>query len=109
MGFLTVTMGLDVDPQFEAALGAFLGTMFTGLYYLIVRIVEMKFPQVGILLGWAKSPDSYSKGPGVDITKPAGSPDVTVNISQENTTPEDAQRQAEVYVNRTTDGPDHRI
>lgn len=103
IGYLT-TIGLEVDPQFEGALTAVLGTVFMGLYYLIVRIVEMKIPAVGILLGYAKSPDSYSKGPGMDITKPAGSPEVTVNVTQDPNTPF-----PDVYVNRMTDGPDHRI
>jgi hypothetical protein len=78
IGFFT-TIGLDVDPEFEGALTAVLGTVFMALYYLIVRIIEMKFPIVGVLIGWAKSPDSYSKGPGVEIEKPSGDVHVTVN------------------------------
>lgn len=66
VGYL-VSLGLNVDPEFEGALTAVLFAVFTGLYYLIIRVIEMKFPGIGILLGWAKSPDSYSKGAGVDI------------------------------------------
>lgn len=88
MGYLTVTLGLVVDPEFEGALTAVLGVAFTGLYYLIVRVIEMKFPWVGVLIGWAKSPDSYSRGPGVDVTsKPEGELNISVTTKSETAEP----------------------
>lgn len=66
VGYL-VSLGLEVDPEFQGALTAVLFALFTGLYYLIIRVIEMKFPNIGILLGFNRSPDSYSKGSGVDI------------------------------------------
>lgn len=79
VGWFTA-LGLTVDPEFEGALTAVLGLTFMGLYYLVVRLIEQKFPKVGILLGYAKSPDSYSQGPGVEITKPQGNPEITVHV-----------------------------
>lgn len=82
-----VQSGLTVDPEFEGALTAVLFATFTGLYYLVIRVIEMKFPWVGVLIGWAASPDSYSKGPGVDITKPTNELIVTVNQEKSPITP----------------------
>lgn len=110
MGFFTA-QGIDVDPQFEGALTAVLGAAFAGLYYLIVRVIEMKFPQAGILLGYAKSPDSYSKGPGVEITKPAGNPEITVSVQSESTDDGTTLNSNPVIVQAASDrvpGPDHR-
>jgi hypothetical protein len=109
MGYLTVTLGLEVDPQFEGALTAVLGTVFMAIYYLIVRVIEMKFPQIGILLGWAASPDSYSKGLGVDITSK------TENTATIEPTPEAIVGTTLPNLNSSVvsnldrvDGPDHR-
>lgn len=52
-GFLTA-QGLDVGVDAIAGLTAFLGALFSALYYLVVRLIERKFPQAGVLLGVAK-------------------------------------------------------
>ena len=57
-----VQLGLEVDPEFRGALSTVLSIAFTGLYYIVVRVIEQKVPQLGVLLGYAKSPDAYSKG-----------------------------------------------
>ena len=57
-----VQLGLEVDPEFRGALSTVLSVAFTGLYYIIVRVIEQKVPALGVLLGYAKSPDAYSKG-----------------------------------------------
>lgn len=76
-----LSFGLDVGPDAYAGLTAFLGLVFTGLYYVVVRLIEDRVPQAGWLLGLAKSPDSYSKGPGVALTqKPDGNPEVTIKV-----------------------------
>lgn len=54
-------VGLDVDPAGSAGLSTFLTALLTGGYYALVRLVETRVPQVGWLLGLAKSPDSYSQ------------------------------------------------
>jgi len=48
---------LGVDDATVQALAALL---VTGAIYVVVRLVEQRFPAVGILLGWPKSP-TYDK------------------------------------------------
>jgi hypothetical protein len=62
-GYLAAT-GIDVDANAIAGLTAFLGALFSGLYYLVVRLIERKYPQAGILLGKAKLVE-YSKAKAV--------------------------------------------
>lgn len=57
-----IQLGLEVDPEFRGALSTVLSVALTGLYYIVVRVIEQKVPQIGVLLGYAKSPDAYSKG-----------------------------------------------
>lgn len=58
-------VGLTVDGEFETLLDGSLTAVFTGLYYVVVRFLEVYVtPKFGWLLGLAKSPDSYSE----DIT-----------------------------------------
>ena len=45
---------LDVGVDAIAGLTAFLGALFSALYYLAARLLERRFPQAGILLGKAK-------------------------------------------------------
>ena len=63
ISWLTVTVGLPEIPE-EGATGLiiFLTAVLQGAYYLLVRWLEQKFPQIGVLLGAAKSPDAYSTG-----------------------------------------------
>jgi hypothetical protein len=100
------SFGIEVPEDGRVGLTSFLFVLFTGLYYLVVRLLEERFPQLGILLGFAKSPDSYTKGPGVELTsKPNGNPEITVTVSD----PAIETQATDVYVNRATNGPDHRI
>lgn len=76
-----VSLGLELPEEAYTGLTAALGLLFTGVYYAVVRLIEERVPQVGWLLGLAKSPDSYSKGPGVVLTqKPDGNPEVTIKV-----------------------------
>lgn len=76
-----LSLGLELPEEAYAGLIAGMGLLFTGIYYAIVRLIEERVPQVGWLLGLAKSPDSYSKGPGVVLTqKPDGNPEVTIKV-----------------------------
>lgn len=107
---LLVSLGLQVPDDAVAGLTAFLGFLFTALYYLIVRLLEEKFPQVGILLGYAKSPDSYSKGPGVEVTsKPEGELHISVKTDDQSpvVTGELTQLNSSVVSNLDR-APDHR-
>lgn len=49
--------GFAFDDQFTANLYVVLQGLFTGLYYIVVRVLEVKFPKLGILLGSIKQPE----------------------------------------------------
>lgn len=49
--------GITFDDQFQANLLFVLQGMITGLYYIIVRVLEQRFPRFGWLLGSAKKPE----------------------------------------------------
>lgn len=55
LGFLT-SAGVQLDAQAAAALTAFLTALFGGLYYLVVRLYEKRYPKAGALLGVAAKP-----------------------------------------------------
>lgn len=50
------TIGLAIDADTAAGLIIFLTGALQGLYYLIVRLLERKFPQIGVLLGSTQKP-----------------------------------------------------
>lgn len=61
--------GLNIDEAGQQGLTTALFVLFTAIYYFIVRLIEQHVPWFGILLGYAKSPDSYSKSvPSVTVT-----------------------------------------
>jgi len=107
LAWLTST-GLQVDPALEGILTVLLFAGFTGIYYAAVRFVEEKFPWVGILLGYAKSPDSYSKG---QATPGELSKDTTLNLTVINPKiPEaDIVDAVQASMDRVKNGPDHRL
>lgn len=55
LGWLTVR-GITVDPVAVTGFTAFLTAVFTGLYYLVVRVLATRFPKLELLLGSAKQP-----------------------------------------------------
>lgn len=57
---LLARIGLDIDAEGQLALATLVDSFCIGAYYFVIRLVEQKVPQVGWLLGLAKSPDSYS-------------------------------------------------
>lgn len=54
-------VNLNIDTEGQTALASLLTALLTGGYYIVVRLIETKVPQVGWLLGLAKTPDSYSQ------------------------------------------------
>jgi len=61
LGWFTV-LNIPVDPDFEGALTVLLTLLLTTAYYVAVRLFETYIsPKLGWLLGYGKSPDSYSK------------------------------------------------
>lgn len=51
------TRGLNIDESTSAAAVTALTGALIAVYYTVVRLLERKFPQVGILLGSAKKPE----------------------------------------------------
>lgn len=51
-----LSKGIVLDPNAANGLVLFLGGVLSGAYYLIARLLEHKFPQLGWLLGSAKKP-----------------------------------------------------
>lgn len=52
-----VTAGIDIDANAQLGLVTFLTAVLQGVYYLLARLLEQKFPQFGFLLGSAKKPE----------------------------------------------------
>lgn len=50
-----VTLGVELDPQTETGLLTGLTALAIALYYTLVRLLEAKWPAVGVLLGVPKT------------------------------------------------------
>lgn len=50
------TFQLVLDADAQAGLIVFLTAVLQGAYYLVVRLLERKFPQLGVLLGSTQKP-----------------------------------------------------
>ncbi len=48
--------GIQLDSSTVLALGTGLGGLFAAVYYGVIRLVEKKYPQVGVLLGSTQQP-----------------------------------------------------
>lgn len=65
VGYLAAALlryGIGLDEAALAGLTEFLGGLFAAVYYVLIRAVEQRWPKIGVLLGWASTPDSYSPG-----------------------------------------------
>lgn len=51
------TKGVELTPEATAGLATFLTALFGGVYYVVVRLLERQWPQVGVLLGSTKKPE----------------------------------------------------
>ena len=54
------TIGVVLPDDVMSAVTVVLGFAVTTVYYLAVRWLEQKFPKLGVLLGWAAVPESYT-------------------------------------------------
>ena len=54
------TIGVVLPDDVMAGLTAILGFAFTTVWYLAARWLEQRFPKLGVLLGWAAVPESYT-------------------------------------------------
>lgn len=67
LGFFA-SANLPLDPDVEGLLTTVVTLLLTTAYYVAVRLFETYVsPKIGWLLGWAKSPDSYSAGNASDV------------------------------------------
>lgn len=64
------TLGLVVPGEVENALTVILGFIVTTVWYVVVRFLEQKFPKLGILLGWAATPDGYTSAEDREVSIP---------------------------------------
>lgn len=55
------TLGLEIDSDTQSSLIIGLTGVIQAIYYLIVRMLEEKFPKLGILLGSTKKPEYEDK------------------------------------------------
>lgn len=51
-----ITVGIELDANSQAGLIVALTGLLQGAYYLAVRLLERKFPQIGVLLGSTQKP-----------------------------------------------------
>lgn len=51
-----LTFGIDIDAEARTGLVTFLTAVTQGLYYLVARWLEKKWPQLGVLLGIPAKP-----------------------------------------------------
>lgn len=56
ISLLVVNYGIVVDESVTAQLAAGLTGIIIAGYYLLARLLERKFPQLGVLLGSTKEP-----------------------------------------------------
>lgn len=49
--------GINFDDSFKANLLLLLQSLFTALYYIVVRAIETRYPKAGWLLGSTKTPE----------------------------------------------------
>ena len=60
--WLLVTFAFELEADVQAHLIIALTGLLQAVYYATVRALETRFPGVGVLLGAAKTPDTYSRG-----------------------------------------------
>lgn len=51
-----VTLGIELDPETQAGLVVSMTGVLQASYYLVARLLEKKFPQLGVLLGSSQKP-----------------------------------------------------
>lgn len=62
IGAWLIMANVPVQPELTVLLTAMVGGGLSLAYFTVVRVFEQQWPNVGILLGLPKSPDTYSKG-----------------------------------------------
>lgn len=62
LSWILATTTLDLSGAPEVALIAFCVAAVTNLYYGVIRVVEVRFPLLGVFLGWPKAPQYAEVG-----------------------------------------------
>ena len=62
------TIGIELPDDVMAAVTVILGFIITAIWYTVVRFLEQKWPWIGVLIGWAATPDGYT--PATDREDP---------------------------------------
>jgi hypothetical protein len=57
LAWLLVHTGVDLHGPFQAAVLVLVVALVTNSYYLAIRLLEVRFPFVGVFLGIPKAPD----------------------------------------------------
>lgn len=64
LAWLATLLGIVIDEETAATVGALAATILGAVYYAAVRFLERRFPMAGWLLGRA-APPAYPANPGV--------------------------------------------
>lgn len=62
VAWLLAVTKVDLSGEFAAALIAVLVAASQNLYYVVIRVIEVRFPLIGVLLGFPKSPEYIGVG-----------------------------------------------
>lgn len=57
LAWLLLNTGLDLTGEVQVALVTLTVALVTNAYYLLIRLVESRWPWVGVFLGWPKAPE----------------------------------------------------
>lgn len=51
-----ITLGIEINADAQLGLVLFLTSLLQGAYYLLIRVLERRFPKAGLLLGIKSEP-----------------------------------------------------
>jgi len=64
-----VGLGIDVTDELKELISTAIGALIGTIWYVIVRQLEKRWPALGVLIGYPKSPDSYSASPAGELAE----------------------------------------
>lgn len=65
-----LTLGIELDPTAQAGLITGLTAVVIAVYYALARLLESRWPWLGVLLGSTKQP-TYPRSGEVDNSEPS--------------------------------------
>lgn len=63
------TIGVTLPDDVMSALSVIITAAASAAYYVAVRWLEQKWPHLGVLLGWAAVPESYTSAADREIVE----------------------------------------